>query len=366
MRSASKEQREWILFGLLLLLGLCLMLIAGQFALIMPRNWQANNTNMDSNLRPNDVFLVAHQDETLKLAPIRTDIPVFFVSTPIFDLDLESITPPPPVEFKTPLPLASSTPRLPGSTATTAHATASATSVVKATASNTPVIIFPATSTKIPTALPTSVHIPTATKTVSASTLVPPSSTATATASLTASLTPTNTNTNTPVPPTATNTSLPPTDTDTPVPPTATDTSLPPTDTDTPVPPTSTDTPVPPTATDTPGAPVTICGFVGGGNYNIPPGGCWIVQNSPHPGRIYTFTNLDASSSLDFVWFGLDQNQTSGSCNFQGATLGAGGTLTNIAVVRMFGVSAVSVMNYSASDITVNVALSAWSSGGCN
>ena len=52
-----------------------------------------------------------------------------------------------------------------------------------------------------------------------------------------------------PIPPTATNTALPPSST--PIPPTATDTAIPPTATDTTAPPTATDTPVPPTATHT-------------------------------------------------------------------------------------------------------------------
>ncbi len=143
-----------------------------------------------------------------------------------------------------PTATATSTP----SSTNTSTRTNTSTSTATNTASLTPVpptATFTFTSTKTSTPVP-----PTATFTFTA---VPPTPTNTA---LPPTLTftpvpPTATSTFTAVPPTATNTSLPPTLTSTPVPPTATFTAMPPTATNTPVPPTATNTPAPPTGTNT-------------------------------------------------------------------------------------------------------------------
>jgi len=138
----------------------------------------------------------------------------------------------------------------------TATNTATATLTFTSTATHTAV---PPTITNTPVP-PTSTFSATPTGTVTPTTTntpVPISNTFTPTlmpSTATYTMTPTvsPTNTGTPMPSTATNTVVPPTITNTPLPPTATNTLVPPTATFTAVPPSNTYTPTLPTATNTP------------------------------------------------------------------------------------------------------------------
>jgi uncharacterized repeat protein (TIGR01451 family) len=104
-----------------------------------------------------------------------------------------------------------------------------------------------------------------------------------------------------------------------------------------------------------------------GGQVTVPPGGCSFVRNSPGPsnGNIYTITNT-GSSSLGFIWFGLSENQTSGTCGPWGVSLAPGNTLSNIAIEKFANETNLIISNMSGGSVIIRVTESSWSTGGCN
>jgi hypothetical protein len=71
MNSSKRERRDWMLFLVLLLLGICLMLIAGQFAVSLASPWNVN-ANMHSELDPDRSYSGYQQVDAI--APIRPEI----------------------------------------------------------------------------------------------------------------------------------------------------------------------------------------------------------------------------------------------------------------------------------------------------
>jgi uncharacterized repeat protein (TIGR01451 family) len=117
--------------------------------------------------------------------------------------------------------------------------------------------------------------------------------------------------------------------------------------------------------------PSSIFCTLSGGSITVPDGGCFLVRgvtNPSHNGHLYTITN--ATSSLDFSWNGLGENQTSGSCGAQSATLDPGNTLNNIAVrkVSIFGLewTTLTISNSSGGSIDIDITESSWDTGGCS
>jgi hypothetical protein len=378
MRSARNERHEWGLLALLLLLGLGLMLGAAQFALQMPRNWQANRTNMNSNLNPNEVYRMVRGDGSLRLAPIRMDVPVLQAPAQTRPRQTGGGLPPASVDFKTPAPASAPATQAPEATAAV-PTTTSATQAAATSTSFVPVVPpAAATGLKLPTAIKTTAAQPVvsaATATVTGTPTVTRTSTPTLT--VTGTSTPTLTATPTLVIQTATQTATgTATVTWTPVVQTATQTATgTATVTWTPVVQTATQTATatgaaPPTETGTPTATAIagppVCDIRASGTYSIPAGGCWVIDRSTsNPGWIYSFSNV--GSSLGILWDGLGENETTGDCQHQNVHLPPGGSLVNIAVAldKPTGVSALKINNSSLVPVSVDVILLPWTSGGC-
>ena len=112
------------------------------------------------------------------------------------------------------------------------------------------------------------------------------------------------------------------------------------------------------------------CTILPGGQSTVPNGGC--VMNRPSlgtNGNLYTITNTDPADSLNFTWYGLDENQTSGFCGFIfSRLLLAGNTLNQIAVADAFGFgnTILIIGNSSGHSIVINILESPWSTGGCS
>lgn len=413
--------RERLVFASVLALGGVLMWIAGQFALQMPRTWQIDDTNMESKLNPNEVYAVYHQEQELRLAAIRTDIPNLLVTPEESDLDPVSFAPPPVVEFNAPERIVTTTP-FPIFTLTTIPQTISA----MASTTTAPVTTAPAavptqaptqaptlappptetlwptiawwptqtptrtptrTSTAVPTRTPTrtSTAVPTRTgttiipatptRTPTATWTLPPVHTLTRTPTPSQTLALAHTQTHTPAPsqtftpsPSATGaTTAPATPSATPTltpTQTATGTStatLTPTATPTLTPtPTATRTHTP-TATTQAGA---FCPITGSNNYVIPPGGCTATYNTTAQGAILTLNLID-SGNLNITWYGLPENQNTGACAAQASNLTRGNPINNIAVSNRSGATTLTIGNTSTGPVRVYITINAWTSGGC-
>jgi hypothetical protein len=345
MKKITAEQQESFLFAIVLLIGVLFMLIAGQLALQMPRTWQIDNTNMDSNLNPNELYALSREDYDFRLAPIRTDIPNLLATAAVVPLNLDLALPPPMVEFIAPVQIATTTPiRI---SSQTAEATASAT--ILATLSETPTFTLTPSLTPLPTSTATRTPTRTATRTRT------PTSTRTGTPTGTAVLgTPTNAIT-------ATN-SLTTTPTLTPViTATAAHTLTPePTASFTPYM-TATDTAAP-TITPTASQP-SVCTITGSSSYTIPMEGCTAIFETATQGAIFSLT-MSGSGNLSVSWFGLSENQTSGTCAAQSSNLTPGISLTNIAVAKT-STTSIMINNSNNKPITLQISVSDWTVGGC-
>lgn len=368
--------RERLLFAIVLSLGGLAMLIAGQFALQMPRTWQIEDTNMESKLNPNEVYALYHKEDSLQLAAIRTDIPNLLATPPDSNPDSDSFLPPPAVEFRAPKRIATTTP-FPVAGVSTASSTASSAASATpqaAQSSNTPTLPPAPTDTPLPTSTrrptrvptrvftrtPTRTSIPSRTPTLTPTPSIPakltgtPTLTQTPLRTLTYTLTPTPTlaagSTHT-VTPTVTHTL------------TSTVTS---THTATP---TVTLTPTP-THTLTPTPTFTVpaaafCPISGSNNYDIPVGGCTLTYATSFQGAILSL-DLVSPGSLAASWYGLPENLTTGSCAAQAITLTKGKPLTNIAVAKGSTITTLTLGNTTSKTMTVTITVSDWTSGGCN
>lgn len=349
MKKIGAEKHEWFLFAILLLIGTLLMLIAGQFALRMPRTWQISDTNMDSKLNPNEVYVLYRGDSDLRLAPIRTDIPNLLATVSTSKTNPGSMLPPSAVEFNAPAQIATTTPFQMNLLTVTAVGTAASptandagtatlaptsteTLIPTETPSQTPwptrtvrrIPTRTATRTPIPTARPTRTATPVTPSTPTS--VVVPDNTPTPTATLTSTLTYTPTNTAT-FTPTAT----------------ATDTATP----------TSTAT-IP---------PLGACTSAGGNNYTVPVGGCTFAYPTTGLGGIFSL-DMTGSGNLSINWYGLLENQTSGICSNLSSNLTPGIKLTNIAVAK--GTNTLLIINNSNNkSITIQITVSDWLVGGC-
>ncbi len=115
----------------------------------------------------------------------------------------------------------------------------------------------------------------------------------------------------------------------------------------------------------TPPLPATIC-QISRGQASVPDGGCILIEATQGTnGNLYTITNT-GTSSLDFFWTGLDENQTSGSCTQKNTTLLGGNTLNMIAINNDSGFSNLVIGNSSGGSIIIDIGVSPWSTGGCN
>ncbi len=178
MKTLTRERRDWILLIFIILIGVILMLIAGQIAIRLPLSWSIP-ANMRSNLDPN-------------LGPKRKTGPVQALESGILTPYDVNLTPnsesgfPPLVIFEP-----NATPSTPEPTASpTITASPSPTKVKTATATVTK-IPTSATTFPNPTATKTATKTPTKTATVTATKT--PTKTATVTATKTATKTPTKT-----------------------------------------------------------------------------------------------------------------------------------------------------------------------------
>jgi hypothetical protein len=215
MKLPERERRSWRLTFLILLVGLIVMCLAGEFALKMPPLWSVK-ANMDSNLDPNGTYEAYPTVEEVE--PVLPDIQTplsFDYLTHITDTTTATVTEtflpgtPSPTPEKTDTPTATST-HIPTSTATytrtfTPSPTATATYTYTPThtriiptwtftpiPTNTPTRTPTRTNTPTRTPTPTSTYTPTATYTFTPS--------LTATQTFTPTFTPTASNTSTPVP----------------------------------------------------------------------------------------------------------------------------------------------------------------------
>ncbi len=418
---------EWLVFASLLALGGVLMWIAGQFALQMPRTWQIDDTNMESKLNPNDAYAVYHQEQELRLAAIRTDIPNLLITPQESELDSGPFSPPPVVEFIKPEHIVTTTP-FPIFTMTTipqtTSPTASTTTVPAVVPSQAPTLAVEPTETpwptstwwwptQAPTGTPTRTATTVPTRTATRTSTAVPSHTPTtaipATPTRTPTLTPMHTLTLTPTPSqtlalvhTQTHTPTPSqtlalvhTQTHTPTPtpsqtlspspsatgaatvtltltstPTSTSTATgTPTPTPTPTP-TATPTLTPtPTATRTPTPTATtqagaFCPITGSNNYIIPPGGCTATYYTTAQGAILTLNLIDPGN-LNVNWYGLPENQNTGACGAQASNLTRGNPLNNIAVAKRFGATTLTIGNASTSAVRIYITINDWTTGGC-
>ncbi len=372
--------RERLLFVIVLTLGGLLMLIAGQFALQMPRTWQINDANMESKLNPNEVYAVYHKEGNLRLAAIRTDIPNLLSTPQDSNLDPGSFLPPPVVEFRAPARIATTTP-FPIAAVTTASPTASATSSITpfvVVHSVTPILILEPveppspTSTRWPTRIPTRTSIPTRTPTP----YIPPTLTSTPTPTRT----PANTLTLTRTPIAPSTLTVTPTPTHTLVntlthTPTPTQTAAPAstaTSTHTATPtltatltliPTSTHTVTPTPTFTTP--PPAFCPITGSNTYNIPVGGCTLTYDTTYQGAILSLDLIDPGN-LSVSWYGLLENQTSGICAAQASNLTKGNPIINIAVAKGSTTTTLFIDNTTTKTMAVTITVTDWTTGGCN
>ena len=111
-------------------------------------------------------------------------------------------------------------------------------------------------------------------------------------------------------------------------------------------------------------APPLLCTIISD-KITIPNGGCTLIRNATGThGNLYTITNPDGS--VDFSWYGLDENQTSGSCTFLNKSMTVGGSLNNIAVVKLFGFTNLFIGNSSGGSVVIDIVESSWATGGCN
>jgi hypothetical protein len=365
LKKITAEQQERMLLAIVLLIGMLLMLIAGQFALQMPSTWQISDINMDSKLDPNQVYALYRAEYDLRLAPIRTDIPNLLVTVTAASQNPDSVLPPLAVQFNAPVQIATTTPFRNASptAAVTATQTASASLTVLATSSETPM----PTSTPSQTFLPTSTARRTATRTATRTTTRTATSTTTAALTNTAALSATTVPTGTLLPSaTQTRTStMTPSSTASNTPtasPTRTATAI---VTLTPEPPATlspTTEPGPTTAVPATAAP-TSCIITGSNNYTIPIGGCTATYDTSAQGAIFSI-NMIGSGNLSVSWFGLGQNQTSGTCAAQSAHLTPGISINNIAVTKTT-TTAVTFTNANDKLIEVQITVADWLVGGC-
>ncbi|PWH13893.1 MAG: hypothetical protein DDG60_09280 [Anaerolineae bacterium] len=243
----SNEQRGWLWVGLVVLIGLLSLCLAGEIAIRLAPYWSLV-TDMNSRINPDELF--AGEPTLLPLPPVSSEIetpPAWWDTFLTPQSPLDPFLPPIILTFAPPSTF-TPTPTQKG-TVSTPLPTTMPSLTVPPTATWTPlpyfsptpiVIIWPTrTNTPFPTALPSSTRTPTATitltPTITITLSITPTATVTTTATQTATLTLTPTETLTPTAtpsPTETATiTLTPTQTETPTEtstPTATATIAPP------------------------------------------------------------------------------------------------------------------------------------------
>jgi hypothetical protein len=199
MKPIEHEQRDWaVIVFIILVLGFLSVIAAGQLALRFSPDWELQ-TNMDSHLDPNSVFLTRVPDELIE--PVDASI----LTPPSWFHNF--LTPGATITTRTPFPLATDT----ASPAPTTLSSATNTVVVPASPTNT-FLFLPATSTSTRKSKPTktsapstaitntAIFIPSSTSTAPSGTTPTAMQTSSATSTATMSPTATSTATETPVP----------------------------------------------------------------------------------------------------------------------------------------------------------------------
>jgi hypothetical protein len=92
-------------------------------------------------------------------------------------------------------------------------------------------------------------------------------------------------------------------------------------------------------------------------------GGCTATYDTSAQGAIFSFDMIE-SGNLSVIWFGLQQNQTSGTCAAHSTNLNPGRSITNIAVTKTT-TTAVTINNATDRAIAVQISVSDWLVGGC-